>query len=578
MIVSHRRWLNTIALLLLTPSLAVAQDYDTEVAFGGGAYFFIAVIAGVILAFAFQLILTTLSVAAGVSAMDDLDEPRHGSHHGGSGRAAGHGKDTGDTLRMISSVFGVWTLITASLSLFLGSWLGVYLSVTPNLMSGAVLGLTIWGLFYLLMTNLEVSAVSSLVGSLVHLAGSGLRSVFSTVGGVFSRSPESRVVDTATDVARAVKDELLRDVDTNRVWKELQRYVDELRASSFDPKELRHELAKLFDDTEIQMIAAHEGDVVDVETMAARLQTEHGLDAEKAKAAAGSVKDAMASIRDEAQKDKRPADKAVDSALRVGGMSPDQAEEFRGRIEQYLSQLDSEALDPEGVKQDLEKLFEDPRGGAEALKDRLSHVSSDDITHLVSQRTDLSEEQARKIVDTVGSVVQGLRDRLGGQPSGPATGTQVAKTHRGVGEMIDHKLRQYFDGLNRPELRYRDVKRDFQLLLHDPSAGFDALMHRFKAMDRDSLKAIIAQRRDISEEDAEHIVSQMEASRDEMVAKVEQAKLEAERRLEQAKREALHQAEEARKVAAGAAWWAFATGLASALAAMGGGIIATSMR
>ncbi|MGE5410538.1 MAG: hypothetical protein ACM3MI_06230 [Clostridiales bacterium] len=70
------------------------------------------------------------------------------------------------------------------------------------------------------------------------------------------------------------------------------------------------------------------------------------------------------------------------------------------------------------------------------------------------------------------------------------------------------------NSLGQPELEYEGVTHDIQKLFHDPKAGADALMRRIKAIDRDTSKAILASRRDISEEDAERIINKIENARD----------------------------------------------------------------
>jgi len=129
--------------------------------------------------------------------------------------------------------------------------------------------------------------------------------------------------------------------------------------------------------------------------------------------------------------------------------------------------------------------------------------------------------------------------------------------------------------MGRPELRYEGIKHDIYVLFHDPKAGADALIRRLRAMDRDTLKAVISSRRDVSEEDAEHIVSQMERARDETIAKYERMKEEVQHRIEDAKDRALREAEETRKAARNAAWWTFGSALSSATAAVIGGILST---
>ncbi|MBM4029263.1 MAG: hypothetical protein FJ280_28280, partial [Planctomycetes bacterium] len=74
------------------------------------------------------------------------------------------------SVKKTTNLFGIWTLVTATLSLFFASWLAVRLSTTLVVFHGIVLGLAIWALFYIIMTAIEVTALTSLVGSLVQTA------------------------------------------------------------------------------------------------------------------------------------------------------------------------------------------------------------------------------------------------------------------------------------------------------------------------------------------------------------------------------------------------------------------------
>ena len=110
-------------------------------------------------------------------------------------------------------------------------------------------------------------------------------------------------------------------------------------------------------------------------------------------------------------------------------------------------------------------------------------------------------------------------------------------------------------------------------LVYDPREGADALINRLKSMDRNTLKALLASRKDISGEDAERIVSDIESARDEMMSKAEQMKKKIARNVEEAKTAALQQVEETRKTASNVAWWMVATSVVSGIAAVLGGLL-----
>jgi uncharacterized protein YjbJ (UPF0337 family) len=529
-------------------------------------YLFLAIVVGVILAISFELILTHLSVAAGISSMGPFD--RYGKREGKPAKAETEGEGAVmRTVRKTSNMFGVWALVTATISLFFASWLAVELSHSPNAFTGFVLGLSIWALFYIIMTAIEVTALTSLVGSLTHTAAEGLRSAYKATTSIFGKSEEDRIVDTAERVTAAVRDELFGDVDTDRIRKQVDKYVRQLRPATAE--EIKDTLRDMLDDTEIKALVEHgEGELADVDVLTATLETK-GISREKARTMATNVRSAISKIREEYKSDKDTFSKISDAAMRVAGRSEEEARSAREQIEDYLRRTHKDELEPEGIKRDLEKLFSHPREGLSAVRERLSHFDRTTLEAILAQRQDMSEDEARKVTDRVMSVIDRIRGKTE-EAVGEVSG-EVEARRRG----IQAKISNYLNSMGRPELRYEGIKHDIQMLFHDPRAGADALIRRLRAMDRDTLKAIIASRRDVSDEDAEHIVSQMERARDETIARYERMKEEVQHRIEDAKDRALREAEETRKAARNAAWWTFGSALASATAAIIGGILST---
>jgi len=526
-------------------------------------YFFLAIVVGVILAVSFELILTHLSVAAGISSVGPFD--RYGKRETKPAEPSGGAGAVMHAVRRTSNMFGIWALVTATISLFFASWLAVELSHSASAFVGLVLGLSIWALFYIIMTAIEVSAITSLVGSLTHTAVEGLRSVYKATTSIFAKSEEDRIIDTAERVTAAVREELFGEVDADQIRKQVDKYIRQLRPPTVD--EIKDALRDILDETEIRALVEHgEGPYADVDILTASLETEGGMTREEARTVATNVKSAISKIREEyGRSDKDTVSKISDAAMRVAGKSPEEAEAMRAQIENYLRNTQKEELDPEGIKRDLEKLLSRPREGLSALRERLSHFDRSTLRAILAQREDMTKEEAQKTTDRVMSVLDTIRGRT------QEASEQVQAARHGV----EAKIRDYVNSFRRPELQYEGIKHDVQMLFHDPKAGADALIRRLKAMDRDTLKAIIASRRDVSEEDAEHIVSQMERARDETIAKYEHMKDEVQHRIEDAKDRALREAEETRKAARNAAWWTFGSALASAGAAIIGGILST---
>lgn len=575
-------WILSTCIILLVLGVSYGQEEErvilTEQAnflegFGaGGLYFFSALVAGVLIALALYMLLTTLAAAVGLSAVhpEKAIAPHHGRHREEDRRKDERHEDEGgaSSARKAVHAMGLGALIVGVISMFFASWFGVELSQIENLFIGMVMGLSIWGLTYLLLMALEARAISSAAGSLYHAATSGMSSAGRTVGGLLAKSPEDRIEEVVRDATQTVRDEIFGDVDTHKLHKELNRYIHELKPAS--PKEIARELRNILDDTELEAVVQGESyRSIDIERIRATLE-EKGMSKERSHAAANRMRSAIDILRREnAEKDKLSA--ATDTALEMAGKSRQQAEEIRGKIEEYLRNTNKEQLNPEGIKRDVEKLFSSPREGMAALKQRFGSIDKSTATAVLEQRSDISHQEAEKIVDNVEKILTTIRTQVSGGKE--ATSGSIRENQ----QKLESKVRNYMDSLGRPELRYQGVKEDVKLLFHDPKAGSDRLIQRMKAMDRDTFKALLASRRDISEEDAEHIIERMEGARDDVISKAERMKERVREEVDRARQKAADATAEVRKTASAASWWSFLAALGSAASAVGGGLLAMAV-
>ena len=86
----------------------------------------------------------------------------------------------------------------------------------------------------------------------------------------------------------------------------------------------------------------------------------------------------------------------------------------------------------------------------------------------------------------------------------------------------------------------------------------------------------MSSRDDISEQDANRVIDQIENARNSELRRAERIQEEAQKRLEEVKYQAQKQAEETRKAAASAAWWLFATAVTSGIFSAIGGAVAVA--
>ncbi|WP_310489290.1 MFS transporter [Chamaesiphon sp. VAR_69_metabat_338] len=238
--------------------------------------------------------------------------------------------------------------------------------------------------------------------------------------------------------------------------------------------------------------------------------------------------------------------------------------DFQTALEDYLRHTDKTELNPDGIKRDLGLLFQDPRLGLEHLGERLSQVDRETMIALLSQRQDISPAEAEQIVDRVLSV----RDRFVGQLDA------IKAKVQSVIDGIFAQIRDYLNGLERPELNYDGITQDVRKLFDDPNAGLDALRDRLSHFDRETLVAVLSSRDDISKADANRIIDRVDGVRTNVLNRAERIQTQIQNRLDDLKHQAQAQAEATRKAAATAAWWLFATGLTSAIAAAAAGALA----
>ncbi|HEY9738931.1 MAG TPA: MFS transporter [Coleofasciculaceae cyanobacterium] len=336
-----------------------------------------------------------------------------------------------------------------------------------------------------------------------------------------------------------------------RLTSKIAEYLRNTNLEELDPEGIKGDLAKLLDDPKQGGLALRQRlSQVDRETLVKLLSQREDLSEEQVNHFVDQVQEAIRSV--------------VKTPRRLASRAKERVQDFQASIGDYLRNTNKEELNPDGIKRDLQTLFNDPRAGLENVSDRVSHFDRSTLVALLSQREDISEEEANQIVDNIESVRNQFVE-------------QAHNVQRQVQSMIDGvfgKIRNYLNSLDRPELNYEGIKRDFRKVFDDPEAGFDAVRDRLGQFDRDTLVALLSSREDISEADANRIIDQIEGVRDSVLHRAERLQEEAQKRVKQLKKNAKQQVEETRKAAATAAWWLFGTALTSVGVAALAGVMA----
>ena len=227
---------------LATPGIGTPEE---AALIFSGPQFFIALLSGLILSFGFQLLLTNLSVAAGISYVG------HSSSSSSSDSSGGIGP------RKIGIAFGIWTLITVSLALFFACLLAVKLSLYDSALLGAITGLVIWGTYFCLLFWVSSTTVGSLIGSVVRTATSSFQTLVGTATAALgAKAASNQTIQTAEAAAAAIRQELSAAWDGNDIAEGLRDYLSGLRSPEMDVARLETDFEHLLQTSDLIATAA----------------------------------------------------------------------------------------------------------------------------------------------------------------------------------------------------------------------------------------------------------------------------------------------------------------------------------
>jgi hypothetical protein len=356
-----------------------------------------------------------------------------------------------------------------------------------------------------------------------------------------------RILQTPQKVTDKAKDQY--DQTTTAI----ANYLRETNLEELNPEGIQRDLTTLLDNPKAGTYALRARlSQVDRETLVKLLTQRGDLTEAQVNETIDGVQSAIRSI--------------VKAPRRLARRAQRKAVAFEDNLENYLRNTQKEELNPQGIKRDLQLLLQDPRAGLGSLGDRASQFDRATFVALLSQRKDISEEEANQIADQLESTYRSLLEQV----------ANVQKTVQSAIDSVLGKIRDYLNSLERPELNYESIQDDFRKLFDDPQAGFESLKHRLGQFDRGTLVAVLSSREDISEADVNRILDKIEETRNSVLHQAEQIQHEVQRRFHQVKEQAQRQAVETQKAAASAAWWLFGTAIVSLAASTLAGAIAVS--
>ncbi|MEX0929300.1 MAG: hypothetical protein WD266_01350 [Balneolales bacterium] len=574
----------SLALAFITgralPSVAQTAN-DVWIANGFGL-FFISVVAGILLAFAFQFLLTNLAVASGISAIGDIRDK--GETSGSQDSDADQAENTRGTPTgvMISSGIGIYLVITMSVSLFFASLIAVSLSPVLTNFVGFALGLVIWAGYLLLALYADSKMISSLTGTVFSSVKSVLNAGSSAMGEVFGSSRKSQIADTARESVKAIQDEIRQEYDITHIQDKLDEYLGRLEPQN-DAGNLKEQMAELLHNIEVKEKYTPD-DPEAVKSLFLEVAGKRPNISEKEKK---QLTDAFDQAKEIYQSKGSGMDKVLSAVDHFSPGDEEQGRKYRENVEHYLRETNVAELQPDNLKEDLDHILNNPKAAPDVVQARASKIDRSALKSMLTTKEGMTDEKAEQYLDKADEFLNYIKSKAnetqersksqaGGMPEG---GRGDGEGHSSGEQKIraEQTIKEWFDRMDQPELEYNKFKQAAKRIMDDPKTAPAVLKKQLSHMDRDSLISLISNNRQISREQAERYAEKIEEARDEVLSKTDEIERQVREKTQQVKNETLWQVEAARKTAAAAAWWMFLAAIVSGGASALGGILAISL-
>ena len=529
--------------------------------------FFVTIAAGVVLALAFQFVLTAVSVAAGVTAIGDVKKSyvkskvRPGGSHSGDGDRSGRDRSPGTAAGVkIATAFGIWSVVSACIALFGATALALNMNMVETGATNTATALVIWGLFFLVLFYLETQIVGSLLGNLITAVTTGLKSSAGAISSMFGTSPEKKAEDVLEGTIEKVRSEFDPGSTMDRLSEVLDGFLSKVGDRVPDYDDLKDDL---------EDIARESSNTNSPEKWAAVRQvltkaiSENGSsnDPDK-KSKAEQLQQALDTIT---EKYKEGGDSTEGTKNVVEELTPMDRGEIDRRTAQvkgFLSGSTDSDLSPEKIGTALKAVVDHPKMVGSILRDQAEGLGRADIVELLSSNTALKKQNVEKYADRV---TEALRK---------AAGELDAEHRKRFADRIEGRVAEFLNTTGREELDYSLLKEDVRKIIDDPKDALDVIKNRASTFDADTLRAVVANNEYVGEDRIDSIVGALSDAKEEVLEKIGHIETKVHERTEMLERKAVIQAEHARLTAASAAWWLVLSAILSAAAAIGGGMLA----
>lgn len=536
--------------------------------------FFMAILAGLLLALGFQFVLTNFSVAAGSLLIPDPEKefiPEKKTKEVSNGSEVNTGNKR-SILLTLTNLGGIGGMLMAAVSLFFASLFAVKLSLISDNTIGFTLGMVIWAAFFLVVFWLESKAISKIMGGVFSAAVSAVKAGVSGIEKVFAKSETSQMDIVADHVTHNIEHELESTFKHLDLKAAFENYITKLRPGDLDLEKMKDKLVHILKEIKIEEVDHKDG-----KEFFLRLA---GNEPRFSKQDI-SILDKLYDMAKSVLKVSSIAGGVTGAAAMAGQIPP--VRNLRKEVETYLKKTGEPELQPEILQAELEEIFKHPSSTWEILKNKTKTFDKETVVSLVAAKQGVNRQEAMRVADKVEEAIDKVKEQVQVnkdlvenklKEAKDKVVTEAEQTKDKILHRAEEKLREFFASFDRPELDYLRLKLDFKIMMKHPDLAPKILKAKLQEFDRHTLEGIVSANRFISPQQAKTILDKFEGVRHAVMKEIALAERAIEEKTHKAKAKVLEEAENVRETAIAASWWLFGTLVVSGLAAGIGGMLA----
>lgn len=558
--------------------------------------FLVTIISGVLMALGFQFILTNLSVALGITSIGNIKQKterylhnkREGYHED---EPEEESKGTKNVASKFMSFAGGWTLVTGAISLFLACMLAVKLSLIESNIIGFTLGLVIWAVFSMTMIYLESRALGSIISGVWGTAINAIRSGISGAGSIFSSRETQGERDR--NMVDKIRDEVYQLVEDPQINSKFDNVIERIRPK-FDSHQFKRELADLLNEIKIEQKGSVSPGIKELFIKVA--ENEPAFSRTDVSSLDKTFESVLAGLGLSGVSKQAGGLGAKASEYVKEDVVPKIKEEYIPKLkEEYLPKIKDEVehyvmdrnpinTNPEIVRAEIDEIFSHDVDISK-IKSEGKLFDKNDIATAVADQKGVTRSEALnvadKLEDALNSILRSSKIKEIVSSRFEETKEEVIdKTKETLGskkdeymEKLESRFQNLFRRIDRPELDYNLLKKEFMFMLRNPKLAPKVLKMKLNQMDKNTLVSLLTASGTLNKSEIDNVVRKFDEVKSDTVQRLDEAEGLISRKTREASQFALEKAEDTRKLAAEAGWWLFAMLVISGLAAGLGGIV-----